>query len=137
MSTLDLFERSPFDVLVRNFFQENNGFNPVLEAKIAHPVDIYESDNGLHLDIACTGIKKDEISIQIQDDIIKVNYDRSQELENVKFLHKGIAKRAFDLGWKIAHKFNLSKATADFSDGLLKIGIPFSKGSELKNLKIS
>ena len=33
-------------------------------------------------------------------------------------------------------KFALNKANAEFKDGLLKITIPFAKGSELKTLAI-
>jgi HSP20 family protein len=130
-------ERNPFDILVRNFFQEAGAYRPLAESKLPHPVDIYERDNGLGIDIACTGISKEDIEILIEGNIIRVNYERpKEELEDV-FIHKGIAKRSFNLGWKIDSKFNLSKATAEFKNGLLVITIPFAKGSEPKTLKIS
>ena len=136
MSTL-FYERNPFDILVRNFFQEAGAYRPLAESKLPHPVDIYERDNGLGIDIACTGISKEDIEILIEGNIIRVNYERpKEELEDV-FIHKGIAKRSFNLGWKIDSKFNLSKATAEFKNGLLVITIPFAKGSEPKTLKIS
>jgi len=136
MSTL-FYERNPFDILVRNFFQEAGAYRPLAETKLPHPVDIYERDNGLGIDIACTGISKEDIEILIEGNIIRVNYERpKEELEDV-FIHKGIAKRSFNLGWKIDSKFNLSKATAEFKNGLLVITIPFAKGSEPKTLKIS
>ena len=130
-------ERNPFDILVRNFFQEAGAYRPLADTKLPHPVDIYERDNGLGIDIACTGISKEDIEILIEGNIIRVNYERpKEELEDV-FIHKGIAKRSFNLGWKIDSKFNLSKATAEFKNGLLVISIPFAKGSEPKTLKIS
>ena len=57
-------------------------------------------------------------------------------LDNKNYYHRGIAKRSFNLGWKIDSKYDLSKADASFENGLLKIYIPFAKGSELKSLKI-
>ena len=136
MSTL-FYERNPFDILVRNFFQEAGAYKPLAETKLPHPVDIYERDNGLGIDIACTGISKEDIEILIEGNIIRVNYERpKEELEDV-FIHKGIAKRSFNLGWKIDSKFDLSKASAEFKNGLLVITIPFAKGSEPKTLKIS
>ena len=130
-------ERNPFDILVRNFFQEAGAYRPLADTKLPHPVDIYERDNGLGIDIACTGISKEDIEILIEGNIIRVNYERpKEELEDV-FIHKGIAKRSFNLGWKIDSKFNLGKATAEFKNGLLVITIPFAKGSEPKTLKIS
>jgi HSP20 family molecular chaperone IbpA len=89
------------------------------------------------MDIACTGIAKEDIEILIEGNIIKINYERPKEEYEYTFIHKGIAKRSFNLGWKIDNKFNLSKATAEFKNGLLVITIPFAKGLEPKTLKIS
>jgi HSP20 family molecular chaperone IbpA len=136
MSTL-FYERNPFDILVRNFFQEAGAYRPLAESKLPHPLDIYERDNGLGIDIACTGISKEDIEILIEGNIIRVNYNKPEEEDKGEFIHKGIAKRSFNLGWKIDSKFNLSKATADFKNGLLQVIIPFAKGSEPKTLKIS
>ena len=135
MSTLFL-ERNPFDILVRNFFQDASQYRPLAESKLPHPVDIYERDNGLGIDIACTGISKEDIEILIEGNIIRVNYERPKaELDDV-YIHKGIAKRSFNLGWKIDSKFDLSTATAEFKDGLLRIIIPYIEGSKPKTLKI-
>jgi len=136
MSTL-FYERNPFDILVRNFFQEAGAYRPLADTKLPHPLDIYERDNGLGIDIACTGISKEDIEILIEGNIIRVNYNKPKEEDLGEYIHKGIAKRSFNLGWKIDSKFNLSKATADFTNGLLRIVIPFAKGSEPKTLKIS
>ena len=135
MSTLFL-ERSPFDILVRNFFQDAGAYRPLAESKLPHPLDIYERDNGLGIDIACTGISKDDIEILIEGNIIRVNYNKSKEDDLGEYIHKGIAKRSFNLGWKIDSKFDLSKATAEFKNGLLQIIIPYSKGSQPKTLAI-
>jgi len=132
-----IYERNPFDILVRNFFKDAGHFRPIQDSKLPHPVDIYERDNGLGIDIACTGITKEDIEILIEGNIIRVNYTKPEEEDTGDFIYKGIAKRSFNLGWKIDSKFNLSKATAEFKNGLLKVIIPFAKGSEPKTLKIS
>ena len=139
MSTLRnvIYERNPFDILVRNFLQTANRYQPLAESKLPHPVDIYERDEGLGLDIACTGISKEDIEILIEGNIIRVNYNKPIEEDLGEYIHRGIAKRSFNLGWKIDSKFNLSKATAEFKNGLLQVIIPFAKGSEPKTLKIS
>jgi len=136
MSTLQLFERTPFDILVRNFFQDASAYAPIDTQKLPHPIDVYEADSGLGIDIACTGINKEDLDIQIQGNIIRVNYDKSKLEDDTNYYHRGIAKRSFNLGWKIDSKYDLSKADANFENGLLKIYIPFAKGSELKSLKI-
>ena len=136
MSTL-FYERNPFDILVRNFFQDANTFLPLADAKVPHPVDIYTTDTHLVFDVAATGVAKEDIAIHTQDNILRINYDKSKnEDSGVEYIHRGIAKRSFNLGWKIDSKFDLSKASAEFKYGLLKITIPFAKGSELKTLAI-
>ena len=137
-----IYERNPFDILVRNFFQDASKYSPLAETKIPHPVDIYTNEKGLFFEVACTGISKSDLEIQTQDNILRINYDKNKdasccEVNDCDYIHRGIAKRSFNLGWKIDSKFELSKANAEFKDGLLKIEIPFAKGAELKTLKIS
>lgn len=139
MSTLFL-ERtmSPFDILFKNFFDANETFAPAAQIKAPHPLDIYEDKRGLHFEIACTGLTKDEIKIDIEGDILKVSHkkDESQVIEDKSYIYKGIAKRSFNLGYKIASKFDLSKAEAEMENGLLLISIPFADEAKPKSLKI-
>ena len=142
MSTL-FFERhvSPFDLLFRDFFKSELDFQPATEAKISHPVDIYENKNGLHFEIACTGLTKSDIEINIEGDILKISYNKSKdeaccEVDDCKYIHRGIAKRSFNLGYKVASKFKLSESSAEMKDGLLKISVPFAEEAKPKALKI-
>ena len=131
-------ERNPFDILVRNFLQKTHNYQTLAESKLPHPVDIFEVEKGLALDIACTGIPKDDIEILIEGNIIRINYNRPiPESGEIEYIHKGIAKRSFNLGWKIDSRFDLQKADAEFINGLLHVTIPFAKGKETKTLKIS
>jgi len=131
----------PFDILVRNFFNSELHFAPVNEAKIQHPVDIYENDEGLHFEIACTGLTKKDIEIGIEGDVLKIAYNKPKdeeccEVNNCNYIHRGIAKRSFNLGYKIASKFSLVNADAEMNNGLLKISIPFADEAKPKVLKI-
>ena len=142
MSTL-FFERniSPFDILFRDLFKSELDFQPAIEAKISHPVDIYENKNGLHFEIACTGLTKDDIEINIEGDIFRVSYNKSEDnkccdVNECNYLHKGIARRSFNLGYKVASKFNLLEAGAEMKNGLLKISVPYAEEAKPKALKI-
>jgi len=142
MSTL-FFERqlSPFDLLFKDFFKSELNFQPATEAKISHPVDIYENKNGLHFEVACTGLSKEDVEINIEGDVLKISYSKPQEdacceVDECNYIHKGVAKRSFNLGYKIASKFHLSQATAEMKNGLLKISVPFAEEAKPKVLKI-
>jgi len=136
MSTLFL-ERNfaPFDLLFKDFFKSELNFQPAIEAKIPHPVDIYETEEGLHFEVACTGLTKKDIGLSIEGDILKISYDKGDEPIK-SYIHKGIAKRSFNLGYKVASKFSLSKATAEMENGLLHIIVPFAEEAKPKTLEI-
>ena len=129
---------SPLDILVKNFFQKEEEFTTPNNRIINHPLDIFEDENGLYFDIACTGLTKKQVKINVEGDILKVSYDKkkSDEDTGIHFYHSGIAKRSFNLGWKIARRFDLTKAKAEMENGLLKILVPFSKAAKPKSLKI-
>ena len=102
---------SPFDILVKNFFTTDSFFAPAMDVKIGHPVDIYETKEGLCFEIAGTGLTKEDIDINIEGDLLRVSYTKKDETkEGVNYIHKGIAKRSFNLGYKIARKYDLNSA---------------------------
>ena len=132
---------SPFDLLVKDFFKSELDFQPSNQAKYSHPVDIYENPEGLYFEIACTGLTKKDIEIQIEGDILNIRYNKDNdekccEVNNCNYIHKGIARRSFSLGYKVANKFNIALALAEMENGLLKISIPFSEESKPKILTI-
>ena len=128
---------SPFDILVKNFFQSEEQFQTPNNKIINHPVDIYEDDDGIYFDIACTGLNKKQVNVNVENDILKVSYKKeSTELVDKHVHFSGIAKRSFDLGWKIARRFDLSKIEASMKDGLLKLFIPLTPENKPKSVSI-
>ena len=132
---------SPFDLLFKDFFRSELNFQPAIEAKIPHPVDIYENKDGLHFEVACTGLEKSDIGINIEGDVLKISYTKKEEdmccdVNDCNYLHKGIARRSFNLGYKVTSKFKLTDAAAEMKNGLLKISVPFAKEAKPKALKI-
>ena len=143
MTHLKLFENTitPFDVLFKNFFDTTSPFSPAVEAKFPHPVDIYENKDGLHFEVACTGLTKEDVDLNIEGDVLKISYDKNDDnsccdVNDCNYIKRGIARRSFNLGYKIANKFNLTKAEAEMKNGLLKISIPFAEEAKPKTLTI-
>jgi len=137
MSTL-FNERTPFDILFRNFFNTEGGFKPTtFENKQPHPLDIYYDDTGLHFEIACTGLTKKDIDLEIDGDLLKVSYKKSEEeIDYSGYIYKGLSKKSFNLGYKIAAKFELENLDAKMENGLLHIFIPIAESKKPKSIKI-
>ena len=139
MSTLEIFERqiSPFDILFRNLFNAESQFAPALQSKQPHPVNIFYDDKGLHFEVACTGLTKKEVDLNIEGDILKISYKKPETEEfHEGTIYNGLSKKSFNLGYKIAPKFDLSEATAELANGLLAIFIPIAEEAKPKSIKI-
>ena len=138
MSTL-FNEHTPFDILYRNLFKADEAFAPALNSKQPHPLNIYYDENGLHFEIACTGLTKDDIQLKTEGDILNISYDKLEESDPKDYsgyIYHGLSKKSFSLGYKIAPKFDLSKIEAEMLNGLLKIFLPLTKESKSKAIKI-
>jgi len=133
----------PTDLLFKNFFDRASAFQSNLEAKIHHPVDIILKEDGLVFEIAAVGLKKEDVDLQVEDgNCLKVSYSKpnieanDSDIDAGEYIHKGIAKRSFDLGWKISPKFDLTKIDAKMENGLLTISVPITPESRPKTIKI-
>jgi HSP20 family molecular chaperone IbpA len=126
----------PFDIVWKNFLNSNSTFNTFQE-KINYPVDIYETETGLRFELAVVGLDKSDIEISIESDILRITHDKqvTEEVEK-SYLQRGIARRSFDLAWKIASKFNLGKLDAKLDKGLLIIDIPYAEEKAPKKVTI-
>ena len=128
----------PTDLLFRNFFENDTTFQSYTETKPNYPVDIATTDTGLVIDIAAVGIDKKDINIETADNTLKVIYEKGQDDSPKEFdyIHRGIARRAFNLGWKISPKCDITKISATMDKGLLSIFIPFTKEATPKTVTI-
>jgi HSP20 family protein len=139
MSTL-FQEHTPFDILYRNLFKADEAYTPALNSKQPHPLDIYYDQEGLYFEIACTGLTKEDISIEIESDVLRISYTKPKEEEQKDlsgYIYHGLSKKSFNLGYKIAPKFDLTKIKAEMENGLLKISLPLSKEAKPKTIKIN
>ena len=128
----------PTDLLFRNFFENDTTFQSYTETKPNYPVDIATTDTGLVIEIATVGIDKKDINIETADNTLKVIYEKDQDDSPKEFdyIHRGIARRAFNLGWKISPKCDITKISATMDKGLLSIFIPFTKEATPKSVTI-
>ena len=135
MSTL---EHTPFDILFRNFFKADEAFAPALNSKQPHPLNIFYDNQGLHFEVACTGLTKDDLKIDIEGNELKIHYLKKDPDPNLEgYIYHGLSKKSFSLGYKIAPKFNLTKTKAELENGLLEIFIPLAEDAKPKSIKIN
>lgn len=127
-----------WDILFHNFFFPSSGFGSAATTKQPHPLNIFYDDAGLHFEVACTGLTKDDVNVDIEDDILKISYNKIEEEKELHpgTIHRGLSKKSFNLGYKISAKYDLSLALAKLENGLLEISIPVVEKAKPKSLKI-
>ena len=136
MTQLTQFGTSPFDILFRDFFKSDGDFTPFNSIKVNHPVDIYEAEQGLNIDIACVGLTKKDIDLTIEGDILRVEYKKDKGSNEAEYIQRNIAKRAFNFGWRISRRFDLSKLNAKLENGLLHLYAPLADEAKPKTVTI-
>ena len=124
---LDRSTCEPWDVLFKDFFNTDSFFLPALNAKTSYPVDIYEDEKSLIIEIAAVGLDKEDIMIEEHDNLLSISYNKiraKDEYDSISYIQRGIAKRSFSLSWKFSDKFDLKKIDASMDKGILKLQIP-------------
>ena len=136
MTQLTHFGTSPFDILFRDFFKSEEEFAPFNQIRVNHPVDIYEANEGLNIDIACVGLTKKDIDLTIEGDILRVEYKKDEGSNTNEYIQRNIAKRAFNFGWRISRRFDLGQLEAKLENGLLHLFAPLAEESKPKAITI-
>ena len=135
MGTLRPFELDPFDLVWRDLFEANSRFSAITQ-KVTHPLDIYETPEGIRFEVAVVGLDSKDIEIHIDGDQLRIKYEKPQLEYEDSIIYKGIKKSSFDLTWKISTKFDLSQLKAALDKGLLTLDIPIAEGKAIRKIEI-
>lgn len=130
------FELDPFDLLWRDLFDTQSHFSAITQ-KISHPVDIFETKDGIRFEVAAVGIHEDDIDIIVEGDQLRITYERPEYANQETPIYRGIKRSSFNLTWKISTKFDLGKLDASLDKGLLTITVPVAEGKAIKQIVIS
>jgi len=134
MGTLRPFELDPFDLLWRDLFNQHTNFSAITQ-KVTHPVDIYETEDGIRFEVAAVGLDSKDIDIFIDNDQLRIKYEKPQQ-DSDAAIYKGIKRSSFDLTWKVSTKFDLQKLKASLEKGLLTLDIPVAEGKAIRKIEI-
>lgn len=127
----------PFDLLWRNLFDTDSIFDTVFNSKIDYPLDIYETDTDLIIEIAAVGVNKEDIQIKTYNNQLSISYDNTNECKDNRYcIKRGIARRSFKFEWKVNSIYDLDKITVSLDKGLLNLTIPRVIKEETKQEKI-
>jgi len=125
----------PFDLLWKDLFDAQSHFSAITQ-KVTHPVDIFETKDGIRFEVAAVGINESDISILVEGDELRITYEKPEYENQDTSIYRGIKRSSFNLTWKIAPKFDLNKLEASLDKGLLILTIPTAEGQAVKQIQI-
>jgi molecular chaperone IbpA len=71
--------------------------------------------------LAVAGFSADEIDIEVRENLLKVTGNKSADVADRQFLHRGIANRNFERSYQLADYVRVDGA--DLQDGLLHVDL--------------
>ncbi len=131
----DVFDKRFSDIL-DDFFKDavstrQNGFTP--------RIDIVETETGFELEVQLPGIKKEDINVNIENNVLSVSGERKfdDKQEGKKFHRVESRFGAFNRTVQLPDNIDPESVKASYKDGILSIAIDKSEKKSSKQIKIS
>lgn len=147
-----MFSRGGFPVITKYLFDNliaQTWNNDMLKMKSSYPMNIVEcmetkgnveKVNGYRLEYALAGFDKNDIQVQIKDNILNIHVQKGeenfQEGTNQHYLRQGISYKEFDVSYKLMDGIDKEKIKVSFNNGILYINLPL-KQEEVNSYKIA
>lgn len=130
-----LIRRSP-NMIDRVLEDWDRAFNTV-ERNSSLALDVHENDNGYVITADIPGVKEDDITIQLHDDVltigVEMRYEKREEKGAVLLQERRYGK--FQRSLRFPVNVNGEAIEADYNNGVLTVTVP--KAEEVKPRRIT
>jgi HSP20 family protein len=135
-STLSTFQRE-ISNLIDSFFGPTSEEGASLSTLIP-PVDIEEKDKEFRISVELPGVKKDDVKINLKDNVISISGEKKQEKkvdkENYHRIERTFGK--FQRSFTLPDYVDIENIDAGYKDGILNITVPKLKESVSKQIEV-
>ncbi|WIV13422.1 Hsp20/alpha crystallin family protein [Proteiniborus sp. MB09-C3] len=131
----DFFNFDNFSNFIDSFF--NTDFFPQVQNVGQMKVDIKEKDNKYILEAELPGVNKDEITLELRNDMLTISVEKNEQIEETKenYIRKerryGSQSRSF-----YVENVKAEDIKANFENGILSISLPKKEVKPNSNRKI-
>lgn len=123
--------------LERNLFGARGGYK-LSRGDFAPVVDIYEEKDALVVSAELPGVKREDIEISIDGDVLTLKGDRAfQKEESEKRYHRvERSYGAFARHFKLPASVDAEKVEASLADGVLKVRLPKKDVAKSRKIEV-
>lgn len=102
-------------------------------------VDIYETENGLVLKAELPGVKKEDVSVEIKDNILSLKGERVEDkrVDEENYYRRERCFGTFQRSFNLEQSIQPEKIKAKFKDGVLEVEIPRPEEEKPKKVSVS
>lgn len=113
---------------------ETGGSGPVWVS----PVDVYETENEIVIDAQLPGIKKEDLQILLENNLLTIKGKRQPETDGTgKILKVERSYGAFNRSFKIPGNVDQNGIKSEFNQGVLKIHLPKREEEKPRQIEIT
>ena len=118
-----------FPSLMNEFFNDEFGLNFFNRNYSVPSVNSIENNDSFEIDLAVPGMKKEEFSIELNDKVLVISSESSNNIENDKMRLNEFNFSSFQRSFRVPHSVDQDKIKANYKNGILKIKLPKRKES--------
>lgn len=102
-------------------------------------IDVYEDKESVVVEATLAGIKPEDVSIGVNDDVLTIEGRRqsTSEIDEKNYYRKEVRTGSFHRSVLLPVSVQSDRAEANFENGLLRIVLPKEEKAKSKNIKIN
>jgi HSP20 family protein len=102
------------------------------------PVDVYEDENGFVLKIEAPEVKREDIKVTLDKNVLTISGERRLENEQKRDSYHRIERSygKFFRSFTLSPNANLEAVSAEFRDGVLRLSIPKKEETKPKQIQV-
>ena len=118
-----------FPSLMNEFFNDDFGLDFFNRNYSVPSVNSIENNDSFEIDLAVPGMKKEDFSIELNDKVLVISSESSNNIENDKMRLNEFNFSSFQRSFRVPDSVDPDKIKANYKNGILKIKLPKRKES--------
>lgn len=122
-----------FDSIINDSFLNERFLNKVPAVNIA------ETENEFHIELAVPGLKKEDFKISLDKNVLSVSAEKKTENvdETKKYSKREYSYNSFVRSFTLPETADQSKIEAEYTDGVLKLNVAKKEEAKIQSREIS
>jgi len=129
-----------FNDVFESFFNTDSYVSDRLVTRVP-AVNIAESENEYHIELAVPGLKKDDFKVNLEKNILSISAETKSENEessqDKKYNRREYSYNSFVRTFTLPDSADYSNISAEYIDGILKVSVAKKEEAKIQSREIS